>query len=221
MSESKRDAAWLSQYPRGAAQEANDEKRGYTEQCYTADQLHDAFNDGWAAAESASTPEPAAADMGHDWRLEAQSLAADVQRAEAHGRISNRDRPMVAAAQRILALASASPDRYPDRPAEAASPPASDADRCERTVHSFRGMVRCLLAKGHPGFHSYDEPPAAEVAAPTGEPTVILRCKRRKVPGDGGVVDGCGWQGPAPRVSCPSCGSLLLRPLPAAPKGTP
>lgn len=45
---------------------------------------------------------------------------------------------------------------------------------------------------------------------------MIVRCKRRKIPGDGGVVDGCGWQGTDPRRDwrtgpyCPSCGSSLL-----------
>lgn len=41
----------------------------------------------------------------------------------------------------------------------------------------------------------------------------IYRCKRRKnPPGDGGIVDGCGWQGPRPRdEACPSCGSTMLR----------
>ena len=42
---------------------------------------------------------------------------------------------------------------------EPASPPATDSDRCEKNVHSFSGMVRCLLAKGHPGFHSYEQLP--------------------------------------------------------------
>lgn len=41
----------------------------------------------------------------------------------------------------------------------------------------------------------------------------VVRCKRiKKPPGDGGVVDGCGWQGHAPQSgACPSCGSTLLR----------
>lgn len=38
----------------------------------------------------------------------------------------------------------------------------------------------------------------------------ILRCKRRKA--DGGIVDGCGWQGPPESGDmCPSCGGLILR----------
>lgn len=41
---------------------------------------------------------------------------------------------------------------------------------------------------------------------------MLVRCKRLKIPGDGGVVDGCGWQGVA-AGQCPSCGSRLLRPL--------
>lgn len=40
---------------------------------------------------------------------------------------------------------------------------------------------------------------------------VVYRCRRRKTPGDGGIVDGCGWQG-LRRKRCPDCGSTLLRP---------
>lgn len=41
---------------------------------------------------------------------------------------------------------------------------------------------------------------------------MIARCKHRKL-GDGGIVDGCGWQGPWPiDAACPSCGVVgLLR----------
>ena len=41
----------------------------------------------------------------------------------------------------------------------------------------------------------------------------IMRCKHhKKPPGDGGIVDGCGWQGPKPvKGCCPSCGSTILR----------
>jgi len=47
-------------------------------------------------------------------------------------------------------------------------------------------------------------------------PIPLFRCKRRKIPGDGGLVDGCGWQGlrdaMLPTASfgegcCPVCGS--------------
>lgn len=49
----------------------------------------------------------------------------------------------------------------------------------------------------------------------------IWRCKRRKnQPGDGGIVDGCGWQGPAPASGrCPECGSPYARPLNTNPTG--
>lgn len=39
----------------------------------------------------------------------------------------------------------------------------------------------------------------------------LYRCKRVK-PGDGGIVDGCGWQG-GHQAACPSCGSKILRPV--------
>lgn len=41
---------------------------------------------------------------------------------------------------------------------------------------------------------------------------MIARCKHRK-PGDGGIVDGCGWQGQRPSGGkCPGCGVVgLLR----------
>lgn len=42
---------------------------------------------------------------------------------------------------------------------------------------------------------------------------MIVRCKNLKK-GDGGYVDGCGWQGDLQLLSkCPSCGSSILRPL--------
>jgi hypothetical protein len=42
---------------------------------------------------------------------------------------------------------------------------------------------------------------------------MIVRCKHRKnAPGDGGITDGCGWQGPGDEVTmCPQCGSTLLK----------
>jgi len=47
---------------------------------------------------------------------------------------------------------------------------------------------------------------------------IIVRCKHRKTPGDGGIVDGCGWQGEIDLTEhqapvCPGCGSLHLRPV--------
>lgn len=44
------------------------------------------------------------------------------------------------------------------------------------------------------------------------EKAMIARCKHRK-PGDGGIVDGCGWQGERPDDGkCPGCGVVgLLR----------
>lgn len=48
---------------------------------------------------------------------------------------------------------------------------------------------------------------------------MIVRCKHIKK-GDGGFVDGCGWQGERQLLStnvhkCPSCGSSILRPMEA------
>lgn len=51
----------------------------------------------------------------------------------------------------------------------------------------------------------------------------LLRCKHKKTPGDGGFVDGCGWQGPHEQLvgltgkghgCCPACGSPHVRALP-------
>lgn len=43
---------------------------------------------------------------------------------------------------------------------------------------------------------------------------IAYRCKHLKSPpGDGGVVDGCGWQGPLHVAVCPSCGSRRIRPV--------
>ncbi len=44
----------------------------------------------------------------------------------------------------------------------------------------------------------------------------LFRCKHRKIPGDGGFVDGCGWQGygaDVPFLACPACGSPHVRRL--------
>jgi hypothetical protein len=43
---------------------------------------------------------------------------------------------------------------------------------------------------------------------------LTYRCKHIKA-GDGGMVDGCGYQGPH-AAKCPNCGSAILRPVGAA-----
>ncbi len=54
--------------------------------------------------------------------------------------------------------------------------------------------------------------PASPPSPAQAEP--VYRCKHIKIPGDGGFVDGCGWQGPESRMregACPSCGSAYCR----------
>ncbi len=64
-----------------------------------------------------------------------------------------------------------------------------------------------------PGFPGADHTVVVEVRGEevSVSGVVLFRCKKQK-PGDGGFVDGCGWQGHGVAfVCCPACGSLHVR----------
>ena len=81
-------------------------------------------------------------------------------------------------------------------------------------AREFRNRTVLIDGAGHLGWHpidelySLDDEPAPQPPATTDDdPGRVYRCKHVKR-GDGGIVDGCGWQGP--RVErCPVCNSNL------------